>query len=201
MSILIAPTLVSLVGVPSSGKSTIATILKNTLGVRHLDIDADVRAPYFGVPPDNDGTDETIARRDRIEMAGAYDILFGLMQGFLRAGRSLITSCTMSSEEHGQRRLDAMFTALKSKNRDLLLRVIWCKPELSDQDLQSRIEARLASGYTGATTSARRVRDLEALFNAIVLPHLVLNTVAPDDPSTSAKIAIEYVVNPQPHDL
>ena len=195
---LTAPTLIALVGLPSSGKSTIARLLSEMLNVRHLDIDDDARTPYFGEPVANDGTDPAIDKQDRDEMAGAYDILFGLMQGFLHAGKSVITTCTLSSEKYGQRRLEAMFETLKAQNEALRLpNHLVQAAELSDAELQERIDERLKGGYTGATRSAERVRELEKRFNPIILPHLALNTAAPYKPGASAMTALEYIMDSQ----
>jgi predicted kinase len=162
-------------GIPASGKSTIAKILAKTFDVRHYDIDDDCRVPAFGQPIPNDGIDPVIDARDRDEMAGSYSILFGYVDGFLRARKSIIATCTLSSNRWGQQRLGAIY----QQHPEARTKMIWCKPKLTDGELQERLNERTAKDYTGATSSVTRIRELEGRFESIVLPHLELDTAKP----------------------
>ncbi len=93
-----------------------------------------------------------------------------------------------------------MFHNLENENHNARLRIIWCKPELSDEELQRRIDLRMASGYTGGTRTAARIRELERRYEPIILPHLVLDTASPHDPISPVETAIDYITNVQSHD-
>ncbi len=195
-------TLIVLAGWPGVGKSTVAKILAERFNIRHIDIDDDVRTTYFGVPPANDGTDPEIDKRDRAEMGGSYTIFFGLIEGFLQAGRSLIVTSTLSSKKHGQDRL----MAICAKYPHARLRLLWLKPDLDDEEIKRRLDQRMAAGYTGGTRSVMRIRELEKRYEPIVIPHHVLdnkvmtlhNEIA--TPLIFSIGAENYILSPQPHD-
>lgn len=91
-------TFLAIVGPPGTGKSTLAALVAKATSIRHVDIDDNVRTLYFGKPRANDGTNSEIERLDRLEMAGSYDIFFGIIEGFFHAEKPLIATCTLSSE-------------------------------------------------------------------------------------------------------
>lgn len=160
-------------GLPCSGKSELARRISQRLGWRHIDIDENIRLPIFGKPTPNDGTDPAINARDIKEMSGSYDILFATIDTFLTKEMSLLVTATLSSKKWGQDRL----VALMEKHPKANLRVIWCKPQLTDEELAARLKERCAKGYVGATTDPARVRELEKRFEPIVIPNtLVLDT-------------------------
>lgn len=183
-------TLVAFVGWPASGKSELARRIATILNERHIDIDDDARVPYFGKPVPNDGTDPAIKARDDAEMAGSYNILFGLVSGYMRAGRSLIVTATLSSKKWGQDRLKSVYEQYPNAK----VRVIWCKPNLTDTELEERLSARSAN-YTGATSSVSRLRELEKRYEEIELPHLELDTSMPENIGGCVDEAIAYILS------
>jgi predicted kinase len=188
--------LILFVGSPGGGKSTVAELLKPHLkGICHWDID-DVRALLFGKPPGNDGTDPVIAARDALEMAGSYDALFGYVEAYLHAERPLMLTCTLSHRVHGQQRLENIYL----RYREARVRIIWCYPEITIEQLRERFAGRAASGYIGDTPNPERAWELRQKFHPIELPHLKLDTGPGNTPEDSVAQALGYILATQPHD-
>lgn len=184
-------TLIVFVGPPGSGKSELAKRTLSDLGPRltHYDID-DIRKDNFGQPVDNDGTDPAIKDRDDREMAGTYNIMFGFIDGFLRAQHPLMITCTLSSKRWGQNRL----IEICARYPEAKIRIIWCWPEITKEQLAKRFENRAAAGYVGATQSADRAWELRKRYEPIEIPHLKLDTGPRFTPEQSAQEALAYIL-------
>lgn len=192
---LIDPTLIMLVGPPGTGKSTLAGIIHPQLGVRHWDID-EIRELFFGKAVSNDGTDAAIKARDDAEMAGTYNILLGVIDGYLRAGHSLMLTCTLSSKKWGQDRVKVICERYPQAR----IRIVLLWPEIALEDLRARFAGRAQSGYIGATTDPDRAWELRNKYDHIELPHLTLDTGPAHTPQACAAEAVRYILDVQFHD-
>lgn len=196
------PTLVVFCGWPSSGKTAVAEKIKVILNangspIRHFDIDEDVRTPHFGKPTPNDGTDSAIDAQDKNEMGGSYRILMGLVDGYLKAGRSILITATFSNKKWGQ----DVLAGVCGQHPHANVRIIWCNPTLTDEELAARIAEKVWSGYTGATTSVARIRELQKRFDPIKLQgSIAINSGPPNTVNMSVEEALDYILSPQPHD-
>jgi len=190
---LVTPTLIVLCGWPVSGKSTLAKRIAEFFGIRHIDIDDTIRTPILGKPAPNDGTSPEVNKHDIQEMSASYDILFATIDAFLKRGFSLVATATLSSKKWGQDRL----WALCEQHQQAKARIIWCKPELTDEELAARMTER-AKHYTGATSDPKRVRELQGRYEPIVIPHLELNTAPPNTVEESLAQALDYIFAEDP---
>jgi len=189
-------------GWPLSGKSTLASRLAETLCTRHLDINLNVRAPIFG-PPKFESYEE-FRETDRKEMIGSYEILLHAAEVLLHLRRSVIVSATFSRKKY-QDDLYSFFRRLTQFK--IILRIIWCLPTNDPEDeIMRRIESRRAnedlaiacghSRYTDPVNSVERYLEVKSRYEALdatLLPHLRIDTSAPQTIEDSLRAALTYI--------
>lgn len=92
-----SPIVVVIAGLPAVGKGTLARALSARTGIRHVDIDDNVRLPIFGLPHLDSYTDQVLMEKGRMQMGFAYDGLLQIaVRGYLTLGESIIVTATFS---------------------------------------------------------------------------------------------------------
>jgi len=115
-------TLIVVCGWPASGKTTIARILEEKLGIHRIDIDP-MRKVSFGMPYPHPDSEPDLMKKDDQEMGGSYKMLMNAADINLGWGRSVIITATFSRKQ-GQDEVLALMARYPNVN----LRVVWCVP-------------------------------------------------------------------------
>lgn len=167
------PTLIVVCGWPFSGKTTLATALREELGVHHVDID-EVRTLMVGLAHPHPNESQELMKRDGQEMAMSYRLLLAGAHENLAAGRPLIITATFSRKVGQQ-----MLLELMAKHTDAQLRIIQCVPRGdTDEEVARRMASRKfgQGAYMGAVNSVERYKEVKARYDRIELPHLEMPT-------------------------
>ncbi|MEK7181168.1 MAG: AAA family ATPase [Patescibacteria group bacterium] len=190
------PKIVVFCGKPLSGKSTIAKAVAEQIGAYLVDIDDNVRTPLVGMPHPHPNKFEELMQNDRLEMAAAYDLLFATIQTYMaRLKRSLVVTATFSRKAGGQ---DRLLSTWDSYKESVDLRVLWCNPRnFDDAEVLRRLASRSfgVGGYIGGVNSLERVREVEARFEPIMIPHIALDTSSPENEHACIVQALDYILN------
>jgi len=183
--------LVAVIGLPLTGKSAIARGVSQMFGIRHLDIDDDIRLPIFGKPDADPYRDEARRAAASAEMGQAYDLLLAAAESCLILGRSVILTATFSRKSSRAKLLvlEARYNAL--------LRVIWCHSDGYDTD--EAVAARLAGrvfgvNYFGGCNSVEHYRDDQKRYEPMSLPHREIDTFR-YGPGECIEFALDYVAH------
>ena len=130
------PTLVVFLGVQLSGKSTLAKIISQSIGLPYVSIDM-VRQWLFGeLSSPKDWKDEESRLRHNANIKKAYDHFFHVINNNLSSGQSLI----VEMPHLGSRQAD-LVAMVERFNFDL--KIIWCYiSDDSDEEIQKRVAVR-----------------------------------------------------------
>ncbi len=196
------PTLIVVCGWPLSGKSSIAKILAERLGIHWVDIDA-VRKLCVGIPYPHPDESEELMAKDRLEMKTAYELLIhnaDIHLGLLR--RSVIITATFSREA-GQEDLARFYWREMSPIAEhrARIKVVQCVPVFtSPEDEREEIERRLSrgfgeGGYVGGVNSWTRYLEVKNRYQKIFLPHLEIDTSHHRTVEECAEEATAYILS------
>lgn len=158
------PTVIVVAGLPGVGKSMLAQGLSEKLGgVRHVDIDGNVRTPIFGLPHPDSYTNPKFEEEGRTEMGFAYEGLIQIaVRGHLKLGRSVIVTATFSRP---LARSNIMKVLADFPNAGL--KVIWCTTSVPTEEEIAVIKRRLSERvfgvnyFGGCTTIEHYLADRE----------------------------------------
>lgn len=188
-------------GLPLTGKSTTAEAISQKLGIRHIDIDANIRFPLFGQAPENANRDPQAGEEMRAQMLFSYETLCRSICFILSRERHVIATATFSKRKYWDILLASFrkyLTAEQFANSEL--KVFLCEVMAIDEreereEIEKRIATRLAEGtYFGGC------KDIEHYFvdkthfeSPSGMPYLNLNTFPPNTIEHCTEIALKYV--------
>lgn len=158
-------TVVALVGLPLSGKTTLGKALGEAIGVHYVDID---QGPAVCAPPQEsepNRSEEALAR-ERARMEVCYDVMLATVEANLRWGFSVIVSATFSNVAN-QERLKAIV-----EEGGGILKMIWCQFDDTAEEIERRIQERRSRGLGGGVRSAAHYQEVKGRFAGVQLPHL-----------------------------
>jgi len=206
------PTLAVFCGWPLSGKSTTAKLVADALNkgrrpdavqsaIHVADIDP-IRHATIGLPYPHPNESPELAKKDGVEMGGAYTFLMRTIEWHLKEMRSLIVTATFSRRS-GQRDLLRVYSAhfderVGTNAMPCALRIIQCIPTDDSEELVNGIFKRHVfgdGGYVGGVNSPERYFEVKNRYEPIFLPHLKLETWPDQAPDTCATNALEYVIS------
>jgi predicted kinase len=159
-------------GLPLTGKTSLAAELSQQTNVHYVDIDAGPAqcvAPIEENPLRNAASE--IRERQRLQIA--YTILHKAVEANLLAGRSLIISATYS------RRSSQSFLVEAIRQGGGRLKLIRCSFDDSPEEIERRVKKRVASGAIGGCRSVAHYLADKARYEEFDEPHLKLNTSQP----------------------
>jgi hypothetical protein len=194
-------TLIFICGWPFSGKSLLATHVKDALNVHHVDID-EVRWLAIGPPHPHPNSNPELAQRDRQEMGEAYRLLFSIINWHLDQERSILATATLSRKHGGQTELERLW---KQHDRNVRLRIIQCVPENDTLEVVTEMMEKRSfgtpGGYKGAVNSPERYFEVKERYQPIELLHLKVRTWGSSQSiEDEVRAALEYIQNTQSYD-
>lgn len=189
------PTLIVICGWPMSGKTTLATTVRQHLNVHHIDID-EVRWLMVGQPYPHPNESPELMKRNVQEMGMAYRLLIAGAHENLAAGRSVLITATFS-----RRMGQEMLHDLMAKHHGARLHVIQCIPQCDTPEEVARIISARdfgEGGYKGAVNSPERYFEVKGRYDPIELPHLKIATWGASSVEDETRLALEYILSPDP---
>lgn len=159
-------TVIAIVGLPTTGKTTLARALNAATNIRFIDID---KGPANCAPPqeiDPYRSDESRAR-ERARMTVSYTILHAAVEANLMQGFSVIISATYS--RHNAQ--DSLSAAVKRGGGNL--KVIWCQYNDTNEEIERRVCDRLERGAVGGCRSVTHYLDDKSRYENIELPYII----------------------------
>lgn len=179
--------LIVICGLPLSGKSTIAKMVSEKLGIHWVDID-DVRRFCVGIPYPRPDDSPELMKKDEREMRAAYQILLYAADINLKMERSIIITATFS------RRIRQQEITSLCRKHSIIPKIIQC---IFQNDSKKEIERRLERGfgekYYGGVNSYDRYLEVKARYQSIELPHLKIDTSPPHPSKKTITKVIEYI--------
>lgn len=160
-------TVVAIVGLPTSGKSSLGRALAKATSFHFVDID---EGPASCAPPQEKDPyqSEEMRARERARMTVAYTVLHAAIEANLAQGFSAIVAATYSSVG-AQHFLDQ---AVERGGGNL--KVVWCQYRDSPDEVERRIRDRLTRGLPGGCRSTDHYFDDKRRYEDIQLPHVVV---------------------------
>ncbi len=173
-------------GLPLAGKTKQAKQLAKHTNLHHVDIDV---GPGICIWPQEKESYQTedARKREALRMKACYHLLHETVHASLNAGRSIIISATYASVI-GQDTIQAVTAAHKGA----VLKTIWCAFNDSPEEVQRRIERRLALGEPGGVNSVDQYFQNRARFNIPRHSHLFVNTSEFEEGSVPPPI-LQYI--------
>jgi len=179
-------TLIIICGVPLSGKTSIAKKVAEELGVKHLDVDTDIRFPIFGKPEQGADLTPEGKEQERVEMLASYKVMLSATNELLTLGRSVILTATFSREVYWE-----LTNAVMAKHSDVKLRVIQCKiADDSDEEIWRRIRER----GVHTVNSPAQYREVKNRYIKLPVEHLEVDTTGPDNLVEKVSRIVKYVL-------
>ena len=170
---------IMIAGLPLVGKTTIAKAISEILGIRHLDIDENIRFPVFGLPHPESYSDRILKSEGQREMGQSYDLLRYAIEAHIVLNRSVIATATFS--HHIAR---SNMVALMEKYPGVKLRVIWCCPTCREEEEVEEIKQRLTRrtfgvDYFGGCTTIEHYLNDRHRYPPMNLSHIAVDTFPP----------------------
>ncbi len=160
------PTAVVVIGLPTTGKTTLAERLAKRTGYHLIDID-DGPARCTAEQPDPSVSEEFRLRKEAV-MRVRYDVLLAAIGANLRENISVIAIATFSRTEN-QVRLPQVVAEAGGK-----LKIVRCTYNMTDEEVERRINARVATGAPGGCRSVPHFRGDQKRYKITETPHLVV---------------------------
>ncbi|TSC71102.1 MAG: hypothetical protein G01um101470_745 [Parcubacteria group bacterium Gr01-1014_70] len=172
--------LIVICGLPLTGKSTNAQLLSKQLNIHHVDIDANVRNPLFGLPDPNPYKSAESEAMLRKEMGECYDLLIHATRSNLSLGRSVIITATFSSLRSREN-----LTRILHEYPSLSLHTIVCgtkREGVEENEIKRRLATRVfGKDYFGGCNSVEHYMADKKRYAPWTdeLPYLELDTFPP----------------------
>lgn len=179
-------------GLPLTGKTTLAKRVSERLGVRHLDIDENIRFPIFGYPdPDPYRSSET-REQSRFQSGWCYDLLFHALDAHLAMGYSVIMTATFSRKLYRENLLKII-----AKHPNVLLKIVWCTARREDTEVEEVVRRLNSRGkdHPGGCISVEHYLDDKRRYVPMDLPHLELDTFPPHTIEECTEKALQYILS------
>lgn len=160
-------TVVVITGLPTTGKSLLGRALAAATGAHFVDID---EGPASCVLPQESNpyqSDETRAR-ERARMTVAYAVLHAAAEANLTQGFPVIISATYSRHSNQ----DLLSRAVERGGGNL--KIVWCRYNDIPEEIERRIQDRLARGAVGGCRSVDHYLDDKVRYAGIKLPHIIV---------------------------
>lgn len=178
-------TVIAIVGLPTTGKSTLGRALATILGIHFIDIDEGPAS--CALPPEPNPYSSNEGReRERARMAVAYTVLHAAIEANLAQGFSVIISATYSRHENQE----LLFSAINRGGGNL--KVVWCKYNDTPEEIERRIKDRLALDYKGGCRSVEHYLSDKQRYAGIKLSHV---TVMMDGGEWGVRNAVQRTVS------
>ncbi|MDP2598457.1 MAG: hypothetical protein Q8P49_01355 [Candidatus Liptonbacteria bacterium] len=168
--------LIFLVGLPTTGKSSLGKRLQEVTGIRFLDIDS-LAFLCFGLPESNAYSSDESKERDRRRMLGAYHVLATATYFNLARSDSLIIAATFSRPLYWEE----LFLPILGKYAGTEPRVIW--HQILHNEERTVTERLSRDGYLGGCKSLDHYLKDKARYvpPPTELPQIILDTSRPPD--------------------
>lgn len=179
-------TLIVICGVPLSGKTSIAKKVAEELGVKHLDVDTDIRFPIFGKPEQGADLTPEGKEQERVEMLASYKVMLSAADELLTLGRSVILTATFSREVYW-----AITNEVMAKHTDAKLKVIQCKIEGdNDEEIWRRIHER----GVHTVNSPDEYKSVKNRYIELPVGHLELDTTGEGNLAEKVEKIVKYIL-------
>lgn len=179
------PTVTVIVGLPTTGKTTLGQALAKTSNLLLIDID-DGPALCTKPHPHPVESEEDFDRLRQV-MRVRYRVLLSAIEANLCEGISHIAIATFSRHENQDRLRAAV------RRSGGMLRVVWCQYDDTDEEVERRINERVQSGATGGVRSVKHYRNNREHYEGIKLPHLVVRMDHGVDLETVVEQVRDYI--------
>ena len=179
-------TLVIICGVPLSGKTSIAKKVAEELGVKHLDVDTDIRFPIFGKPEQDADLTPEGKEQERKEMLAAYKVMLSAADELLTLDRSVILTATFSRGVYWE-----LTNSVMTKHSDAKLKVVQCKiAGDSDDEIWRRIRER----GVHTVNSPAQYNAVKDRYIKLPVKHLEVDTTGPGNLAEKVSRIVKYVL-------
>ena len=161
-------TVIVIVGLPTSGKTSLGRELAKTTGLHFVDID---EGPASCAPAQEENPLRSYEARlqEQTRMTVAYTVLHAAVEANLAQGFSLII-CATYSRHSNQDLLSAAIERAGGGN----LKVIWCQYNDTPEEVELRIWDRLRHNLTGGVRSVQHYLEDKKRYAGIKFPHIVV---------------------------
>lgn len=160
-------TVVAVIGLPTSGKSTLGRALAEATELHFIDIDD---GPTSCAPSreENPYGSKASRIRERQRMAIAYKTLNGAIEANLFHGFSIIISACYPRESYRE------ILAGIVRRAGGCLRIIWCQYSDSLEEVERRVGERVVSNSSGGCRSISHYLDDKSRYEDVKMPHVVI---------------------------
>ncbi len=185
MEMLKNKTLIIICGVPLSGKTTIANKVSRELGIRHLDVDHDIRFPIFGAPEQDADLSTEGKEQERREMLSAYKVLLAAAEEYLSLGKSVILTATFSRNIYW-----LLTQEILAKHPETQLKVIQC--QIID-DKEEEIWRRIHERGVHTVNSPVHYREVRDRYIKLPVDHKIIDTSGSNNLENKISQVLNYV--------
>ncbi len=183
----LAKTLIIICGVPLSGKTSIAKKVAEELGIKHLDVDTDIRFPIFGKPEQDADLTPEGKEQERVEMLASYKVMLSAADELLTLGRSVILTATFSREVYWE-----LTKAVMAKHSDARLKVIQCQ---INNDSEEEIWRRIHERGVHTVNSPAQYQAVKDRYIKLPVDHEVVDTTGEGNLAEKVSGIVRYVIN------
>lgn len=161
-------TVVAIMGLALSGKTTLGKELARRTGIHHIDIDDDAARCAPPQEPDSYLSDEG-RTRERRRMRIAYTILHEAVKANLQAGWPVIVSAMYSRKDSQE------FLRRAVEENGGKLKLIWCAFNDTEEEVSRRIDKRISCNEAGGVHSVSHYFEGKSRYEGTDLSHLKIN--------------------------
>jgi len=179
-------TVIAIMGLPLSGKTTLGKKLSEKLGLHFIDIDD---GPANCAPPRNSSPYSSEEKRnyERNRMVICYRVLHEAVAANLSAGNSFLISATYAR----QRSQKFLINAVRKSGGNLKL--VWCHFDDQAREISKRIEDRKDRGKIGGCRSLSHYLDDKERFEGTNLSHIQVRLDSLEDLEESIAKISDYI--------
>lgn len=161
-------TVIAIMGLPLTGKTTFGRALSQLIGIHYIDIDD---GPVRCAPPqeENPYRDDAARMRERKRMIIAYTVKNAAITANLEAELSLIVLATYSRKSAQE----FLVQAVQEGGGEL--KIVWCYFNDTPEEISRRVNDRLARNERGGCRSVQHYLDDKARYEGTELPHLKID--------------------------
>lgn len=162
-------TVVAIMGLALSGKTTLGKELSHRTGIHHVDVDDD--CARCAPPQEKDPhISEEGRARERKRMRVAYTLLHEAVKANLQAGWPVIVSAMYTAKGSQE------FLRRAVEENGGKLKLIWCVFDDTDEEVTRRIAKRISRNEAGGVHSVSHYFEGKSRHEGTDLPHLKVNT-------------------------